>query len=1063
MKLWEVATGRCLRTFEGHAKCVTFVCMSADDRYALSGSRDMTLKLWEVATGRCLHTYGGSLNGLWPSCLSVDGRYALSGGEKFLGGSHQTFNLWEVATGRRVRTFEERTDGYWSVLCLSTDGRYALSAGHGIMLKLWELATGRCLRTFEGHGWGVNSACLSVDGRYALSGGNDGTLKLWEVATGRCLRTFEGHAGPVHSVCLSADGQRALSGSSDNTMKLWGVATGRCLRTFEGHTGLVSEVFLSADGRYALSKSYDKTLKLWICDSISILAPLAVSQGEATRKMVAARAGYRRALTAARQALVEYDVVAAWKYLRTARSQSGYRRADDVLEEWSHLYVRLRKKSVQDAWVKGSLVGVEVGFQVRLTSDGRYVLSGDGDKTMTLWEVATGRCLRTFEGHVNSVSSVCLSTDGRCALSGSYDKTLKLWEVATGHCLSTFEGHMDYVESVCLSADGRYALSGSRDKTLKLWEVARGRCLRTFEGHTSDVNSVCLSTDGRCGLSGSYDKTLRLWEVASGRCLRTFEGHASSVDSVCLSVDGRYALSGSGDKTLKLWEVATGCCLRTFEGHTSYVTSVCLSLDGTHALSGSDDGTLKMWELATGCCLRTFEGHAHTVTSVCMSADGRYVLSGLRAHGIMGIHEKTLNVWFLDWELEANQPVDWDEGARPYLEVFLATHQPYAGELPADRTPTDEELVQALTRKGRPVWTEDDFSQFLYTLGCAGYGWLRPEGVRRELEKMSADLRRVCWNVQQLFRDPKNSVGISCAGQISTQPASGNPHAVEIYDIHHSGPTGLIHLSVARNADAIPARFGWRVDSRYLVVATSGGQGPYELQLLDVSEHQTVGSVGPISKEVFTLEWSPRGSYLGACCMLQGQNADVDLWRFEEGQLRHTSGFRFDSATEYLLGCRALAFSSDERTLLVVAEVGIKAKNVFAHWDELFVLDLPTLRLLRRLNPPATVCGLSWGEKQQQVVMNCTYGKTFLVSVQDANVTPLPFIAGMCCCHPTDVHLCAFADRGNLVVGDLEAGSIIAQHPLGEDEIDSLAMCWSNNGERLFAASGLGRSYTYVL
>jgi hypothetical protein len=52
------------------------------------------------------------------------------------------------------------------------------------------------------------------------------------------------------------------------------------------------------------------------------------------------------------------------------------------------------------------------------------------------------------------------------------------------------------------------------------------------------------------------------------------------------------------------------------------------------------------------------------------------------------------------------------------LEVFLAAHQPYAGELPADRTPTDEELVHALTRKGRPVWTEDDFHQLLYTLGC---------------------------------------------------------------------------------------------------------------------------------------------------------------------------------------------------------------------------------------------------------------------------------------------------------------------------------------------------------
>ena len=69
-------------------------------------------------------------------------------------------------------------------------------------------------------------------------------------------------------------------------------------------------------------------------------------------------------------------------------------------------------------------------------------------------------------------------------LSGSEDKTLRLWEVESGKCLRTFEGHTGNVNSVCLSADGRYALSGSEDKTLRLWEVESGKCLRTFEGHT---------------------------------------------------------------------------------------------------------------------------------------------------------------------------------------------------------------------------------------------------------------------------------------------------------------------------------------------------------------------------------------------------------------------------------------------------------------------------------------------------------------------------------------------------------------------------------------------------
>ena len=88
-----------------------------------------------------------------------------------------------------------------------------------------------------------------------------------------------------------------------------------------------------------------------------------------------------------------------------------------------------------------------------------------------LWEVATGRCLRTFGDPESRVYSLSFSPDGRLALSGL---VMRLWEVATGRCLRTFEAHRGSVLSVSFSADGRLALSGGADKTLRLWEVATG-------------------------------------------------------------------------------------------------------------------------------------------------------------------------------------------------------------------------------------------------------------------------------------------------------------------------------------------------------------------------------------------------------------------------------------------------------------------------------------------------------------------------------------------------------------------------------------------------------------
>jgi len=110
----------------------------------------------------------------------------------------------------------------------------------------------------------------------------------------------------------------------------------------------------------------------------------------------------------------------------------------------------------------------------------------------------SARCLQTLE-QAGSVNSVALTPDGRLALTGSHDGTARLWDLASGRCLQTLEGHTDQVWSVAIAANGRLALTGSFDGTARLWELASGRCVGALEG---DNTSVALTPDGRLGSPG---------------------------------------------------------------------------------------------------------------------------------------------------------------------------------------------------------------------------------------------------------------------------------------------------------------------------------------------------------------------------------------------------------------------------------------------------------------------------------------------------------------------------------------------------------------------------------
>ncbi len=555
LKLWDTASGTCLRTFEGHTGSVSSCAFAPDGTQLLSASADNTLKLWDTASGTCQRTLEGHTSYVSSCAFAPDGTQLLSGS------LDDTLKLWDAASGTCLRTLEGHTGSVMSC-AFAPDGTQLLSGSLDNTLKLWDTASGTCLRTLEGHTSGVSSCAFAPDGTQLLSGSYDNTLKLWDTASGTCLRTLEGHTSFVMSCAFAPDGTQLLSGSLDNTLKLWDTASGTCLRTFEGHTGSVSSCAFAPDGTQLLSASADNTLKLWETASGTCLRTLEGPTGSVSSCAFAPDGTQL--------------LSGSW---------------DNTLKLWDTASGTCLRT------LEGHTSGVS---SCAFAPDGTQLLSASADNTLKLWDTASGTCQRTLEGHTSYVSSCAFAPDGTQLLSGSLDDTLKLWDTASGICLRTFEGHTGSVSSCAFAPDGTQLLSASHDQTLKLWDTASGICLRTFEGHTGSVSSCAFAPDGTQLLSASHDKTLKLWDAASGTCLRTFEGHTNSVMSCAFAPDGTQLLSASHDKTLKLWDAASGTCLRTFEGHTNSVMSCAFAPDGTQLLSASWDNTLKLWDTASG-------------------------------------------------------------------------------------------------------------------------------------------------------------------------------------------------------------------------------------------------------------------------------------------------------------------------------------------------------------------------------------------------------------------------------------------------------------------------------
>ncbi len=295
---------------------------------------------------------------------------------------------------------------------------------------------------------------------------------------------------------------------------------------------------------------------------------------------------------------------------------------------------------------------------IAFTPDGRQIVSASDDKVIRVWDVATGKTLRTIRGeaapgHAGKVYAMALSPDGKwLAAGGVMDHVereigaIRLYDFASGRLVALLKGHGNVVFGLAFSPDGRHLISGSGggDFTAIIWDVETKRLKHRLKGHRDDTYAVGFTADGARAVTGSYDHDLRLWSVASGEVLTTMTGHGDKVGSLAVAPDGRIA-SGDWSGEIRLWDGRTGRFLKTLARQKTDIGNLSFSPDGKWLLSTCGGGDIScatqpayVWDTASGLAAVTYRGHDNAVIATAISPDGRWAATG-------GGANQELHIW----------------------------------------------------------------------------------------------------------------------------------------------------------------------------------------------------------------------------------------------------------------------------------------------------------------------------------------------------------------------------------------------------------------------------------